>query len=359
VKTLQSYLLRQFLTSFLAVAAVLFMLTLGGLFADLIREIASGKVPVGLLLSQLGLRSTRFFQTVLPLALFLGLILSISRLYAENEMSVIASVGVAPKDLLKPIAWVVIPVVIVIALFSTWLMPWANRAAQQSVETANRSFLLAGLEQGRFIELPGNTGVLYVSEMTSDGGILGDIFLYNERDNRVDVVTAQRGRLVVREDQSRKLELEDGFRVEGEPGKKDFRMLRYERNLIEVPEQENNKKKNVFANQTLWNLIASSDLRAKAEMHLRFGTPLLALALAFWALPLARSPPRQQRYGRMLYALLLYVLGMNLLVIGSDMIADGKIPAIAGLWWIHLPLFAFVAWQVGRDGRLPARSRQQ
>ena len=47
---------------------------------DLIGEIAKGKVPAGLLLSQLGLRSIRFLTLVMPLALFLGLLLSIGRM---------------------------------------------------------------------------------------------------------------------------------------------------------------------------------------------------------------------------------------------------------------------------------------
>jgi lipopolysaccharide export system permease protein len=354
VKTLQSYLLRQFLTSFLAVAAVLFMLTLGIMFADLIREIAAGKIPVGLLLSQLGLRIGRFFPMVLPLALFLGLILAISRLYAENEMSVIASVGVSPRDLLRPMLMIIVPATLLVALFSLWLFPASDRLAQSSIAAANRSFLLAGLEQGRFIELPGNTGVLYVSEMTTDGSLLGDVFLHNEREGRVDIVTAQTGVLKVQEDQTRKLELRDGFRVEGEPGKKDFRMLRFERNLIKVPEQEGKKPKSIYANAPFLNLLGSQDLKAKAELHWRLGPPLLTLALALWALPLSRSPPRQQRYGRGLYAVLLYVLGMNLLVIGSGMIGDGTVPSIFGLWWIHLPLLAFVAWRVVRDGELAA-----
>ena len=50
-----------------AVAIVLLLVTLGAVSTDLIAEIAKGKVPAGLLLSQLGLRSIRFLTLVLPL----------------------------------------------------------------------------------------------------------------------------------------------------------------------------------------------------------------------------------------------------------------------------------------------------
>lgn len=357
VNTLQRYLFRQFTTRFLAVAAVLFLITLGALFTDLIREIALGKMPVGLLVSQLLLRSTRFFPMVLPLALFIGLILAISRLYAENEMAVMASAGVSPRGLLAPMAALALPVVVLIGLFSLWWGPAAERVAQSAVAAANRSFLLAGLEPGRFVELPGGRGVLYVGEMSSDGKLLGDLFLYNDREGRVDVVTARSGQLSVKEEDSRKLRLNEGFRVEGEPGRKDFRMLRFARNYIEVPEPERKVPKNLLAAAPLTALIGNRERTAVGELHWRLGPPLLALALAMWALPLSRSPPRQQRYGRMLLALLLYVLGMNLLTIASSWLADGSLPGVLGLWWLHLPLLAFVVWQVMRDGRLESPKR--
>jgi lipopolysaccharide export system permease protein len=86
---IERHLLRQFAETVVAVAIVLLLVTLGALFMDLIGEIAKGKVPAGLLLSQLGLRSIRFLTLVMPLALFLGLLLAIGRLYTESEMAVL------------------------------------------------------------------------------------------------------------------------------------------------------------------------------------------------------------------------------------------------------------------------------
>jgi len=120
---IERHLLRQFTETFVAVAIVLLLISLGGLFADLLSEIARGKVPAALLLSQLGLRSIRFFTLVLPLALFLGLLMSIGRMYAENEMAVLASVGLGPQQLWRPIVLIAVPVLVVVGLSSLWLAP--------------------------------------------------------------------------------------------------------------------------------------------------------------------------------------------------------------------------------------------
>ena len=62
----------------------------------------------------------------------------------------------------------------------------------------------------------------------------------------------------------------------------------------------------------------------------------------------------------MLVAFLGYLVGMNLTVLGTQWIEDGKVPAAAGLWWLLLPLLAFATWLYLRDGSMrrprPARA---
>ncbi len=91
---------------------------------------------------------------------------------------------------------------------------------------------------------------------------------------------------------------------------------------------------------------------AQAQLHRRLAPPLIALAFALLTVPLGRSSPRQQRYGRMMLALMAYMVGTNLMFIGSGWIANGKIPPALGLWWLTLPLLALAIWMYARDGRL-------
>ena len=64
---LDRYLSREFAQSVLAAFVVLGLISLGGVFADLLSEIARGRVPAGLMLSQLGLRILTFLPILLPL----------------------------------------------------------------------------------------------------------------------------------------------------------------------------------------------------------------------------------------------------------------------------------------------------
>ncbi len=350
---IERHLLRQFAESVAAVAIVLLLVTLGALFADLISEIAKGKVPAGLLLSQLGLRSIRFLTLVLPLALFLGLLLSLGRMYAESEMAVLASVGIGPLRLWRPLLWVSLPIMLIVGLASLWLAPLSANRAKEMIEVANRSFLIAGLEPGRFVELPGKGGVLYVTELSPDGTRFKQLFVQRENEGRLDIITAHEGGLNLIGESERYLRLEDGFRVEGAIGSRDFRMMRFERNDVRVPDREkNDNSEDLSANSTA-ELMQQGKPLAQAELHWRLAMPLFVGILALFAMPLARSEPRQPQYGLILFALLVYLVGMILLLLGTGLIGAGKLPAWLGLWWVHLPMLLLAVWLYARDGRLP------
>jgi lipopolysaccharide export system permease protein len=351
---IERYLLRQFALSVAAVAAVLLLVGLGGLLVDLMGEIARGKVPAALLLSQLGLRSLQVLPLLLPLSLFVGLLLAVGRLYGESEMAVLSSVGLGPRQLWRPLALVTLPVVIAVAAASLWLAPAGARLARAMVETANRSFLVAGLEAGRFIELPGRGGVLYVGSLSNDGTRFSQMFVQTERDGRLDVITAQRGELFMQGETDRFLRLHDGFRVEGTPGSLDFRLLRFAQNELQVPDVEATAKDDGLEARPTGLLLAQPEAAARAELHWRLATPLVTLVLGVLALPLGRGEPRQARYGRILAALLIYINAMVLLLLGKGWLATGVLPTWLGLWWLLLPMALLAAWLFTVDGRLRA-----
>ena len=349
---LDRYLISEIARSVFAALVVLGMVSLGGLFADLLGEMARGKVPPPLLLSQLGLRLVRYLPLILPLALLLGFMLALGRLYRDSEMYVLAAVGVGSRRLLRPVLLVALPVLAVIALSSLWLGPWADRVARGMVAEANKNLLVAGLEPGRFTPLA-NGGVAYAGAMSADGRQLSRVFVYRERGERMDVATAKGGNLY-RDDGARVLALEEGFRVEGPVAGDalDYRLMRYARNEMQLPAADDERPGDDPAFKPTVELIGNADRAANAELHWRIAPPVLALAFVLLAVPLSRSSPRQARYGAMLLAFLAYLVGIFLMMLGTQWLAEGKLPAVAGLWWLLLPMLALGGWLYVRDGRI-------
>ncbi|MDR6992984.1 LPS export ABC transporter permease LptF [Luteimonas sp. 3794] len=351
---LDRYLSRELAQSTFAALVVLLIVSLGGVFADVLSDIARGRVPAGLMLAQLGLQVLNYLPLILPLGLMLGLMLGFGRLYRDSEMPVLTSVGIGPRRLLRPLSLVVVPMLLVIGACSLWLGPWARDYSQQMIEAGQRSLLVSGLEAGRFVEFPGGGGVVYVNAMSDDGSKLGRVFVYRQDEGRMDVTTSLTGALSI-DGTERFLRLDEGFRVEGPlDAGLDYRLMRYASNELRLPAVESRADGNDPDLQPTFALFGDARPAAHAELHYRLAPVLLTLAFALLAVPLARSPPRQARYGRMMTGFLAYVMGMNLMMLGKDWVAEGRIPVLLGLWWLVLPLLGFAAWMYFKDGRVTA-----
>ena len=355
---LDRYLFREFAQSVFAALVILMMVSLGGAFADVLGNIASGRLPAAMMLSQLALLVVRWLPLILPLALMLGLLLALGRMYRDAEMPVLAAVGVGPKRLLRPLLLAGGPVIAVIALCSLWLGPMSDRVSHAMIEEANRSLLLVGLAPGRFTEWPGGGGVVYLGSMAADGSRFSRIFVYRQNGERMDVTTAAHGGLSLMGERDRYLRLEDGFQVEG-PLRDglDFRMMRYASNELRMPDRDDVRDDEDPELMPTLALFGDPRPQANAQLHWRIAPPLMAFALMLLAVPLARSPPRQARYGRIAIGFLGYMVSINLMMLGRQWLADDKIPAFAGLWWLLLPALALGTWLYVRDGRFWRRRR--
>jgi lipopolysaccharide export system permease protein len=359
LRIIDRYLLRELAFGFLATAAVLLVVTLGGTIADILNKVARGRLPANVMFELLGLRTLDAMTVLLPVAIFLGTLLAYGRLWRDSEMAVLQGAGLPLSGLLRPLALLAVPVTIVLAVVSFWLGPAAMRLSYSLVEEANRSMVVAGLEPGRFVELPGRgAGVIFVGEMSANGTKFSRMFVESERpdgeDVRIDVITAEHGALKHESDnEGRYLALTDGFRVEGRIGHDDFRLLRFKGNDVALAANESDATPDkVQRSAPTAELFGSKDLAQKAELHWRLSPPLSALVLALLALPLSRSSPRESRYGSLLIAVLCYLIFANCLALSRTWIATGKLEPYVGMWWVYIPTALIAWWLILRGERV-------
>lgn len=365
LRIIDRYLLRELALAFLAITAVLLLISIGESLIAVLNLVARGRVPADLLVAMIGLRAIDSLNVLLPLATFLGILLAYGRLYRDSEMAVLSTSGLRVSGLMRPLALLVVPVALALGLVGFWIAPMAVRFSQHLVDEANRSLLIAGLEPGRFVALPGREGIIYVGDMSPEGSKFERMFVESERldedgTSRINIITARRGELY--RDTSggdRFLSLKDGFRVEGQPGQDDFRLLRFERNDIKLADNDavdnSDAVKRAAPTRELWT---STDTVQRAELHWRLAPLVSTMVLALLALPLSRSNPRQPRYASLIVAVLGYIAYANFLALGRSWIAHGKLSPAFGLWWVYLPTLLIAFWLIRRGQRLGRRRRQ-
>ncbi|MBK8286176.1 MAG: LPS export ABC transporter permease LptF [Ahniella sp.] len=354
LRIIDRYLARELAGAFASVSLVLGFVLFGGLMADVLNRVARGRIPAGLLLSQVGLRSLDALSMLLPLGFFLAVYLAYSRLYRDGEAGVMAASGVNNGGFLKPVLWLALPLMSLLAINTLYWSPQALAKADQMVREANRSLLVAGMEPGRFVDLPGRYGVIYVGEMSDDGTTFKRLFVQHEKEDRVDIVTAASGKLYAdRQGRERFLRLEEGFRVEGSLSAPDFRSMRFATNDVRLPDSEEGSGKRAESLRTGDVLLASGNASDRAELHWRLGIPISVLVLALLAIPLAHTRPREPRFGAGLIAVVGYIVYSNMLAAGRGWLAEGKIPMSLGLWWIHAIVLIIALLMYWSRTRLP------
>ena len=370
LRIVDRYLLRELASNFLAATFILLLIVVGTAVADLLAKIARGRIPADLLFTLIALRSVDALTVLMPLAVFLGVLLAYGRLWRDSEMAVLQSSGLDLGGLSRPLILLIVPTMFLLGTISFWLAPAAVRLSQTLLEEANRSLIIAGLEPGRFIELPGKDGEIYVGEMSSDGTTFKRMFVENERiengegkdkgKTRIDVITATHGFLYHDADGvGRYLALEDGFRVEGKLGDDDYRLMRFARNDIKLPDNEQDDNdtavKRAAPTGVLWR--GADDPIMRAELHWRLAAPLSALVLTLLALPLSKSSPREPRYARLLVAVLAWWVFNTGLGLGRSWISQGKLAPALGFWWVYIPTIALAGWLIWKSQRLPRTKR--
>jgi len=361
LRIVDRYLARELLVSFLAATLILLLITLGGTVADLLNKIARGRIPADLLLALIGLRTVDALTVLAPLAVFIGVQLAYGRLYRESEMAVFAASGLPLTGLLRPLLLLALPLMLLMALISFWFAPAAVRASQSLLQEASKSLIIAGLEPGRFVPLPNNDGVMYVDSMNSDGTQFKKMFVASERSNKdentndINVITAESGELFHDANGvERYLGLNDGFRVEGVIGQDNYRLMRYGRNDIKLPDNETDTSADsVKRSATTAELLHSEDPVQRAELHWRLAAPISTLILILLALPLAKSSPREPRYARLLIALLAWLIYYNCLAIGRSKLSQGVFDPRIGFWWVQVPTALIALFLLWRSQRLP------
>jgi lipopolysaccharide export system permease protein len=145
--------------------------------------------------------------------------------------------------------------------------------------------------------------------------------------------------------------LYNGRRYEGIPGQSDFRVIQFREHGIPIVTPADvigTQDPDTKPTRELWGTQTPSDI---AQLQSRASSPLMALVLTLVAVPLSRLRPRQGRYARVGFAIVVYFVYSNLLSAAKVWIGSGKLPPIIGVWWVHLIILGLGLYLVLRQAK--------
>lgn len=354
---LQRYILREWFWATLAVSIVLTVVLMGAYLGDMLKDIAGGRVPAGLMSRQLLLHMPETLNNILPLSGFVAVMWSLGRLYRDQEMAVMRSSGFGWSQLLRPLGTLLIPLAMLLLVLGLVVGPASARQAEKELEEAFKSAAVWGLQAGKFHVLKRGDLVLYAEAIDENDGTLSNIFIKQRQLEREQVWVAGKGRYWLDENSGeRYLILENGKVFDLAPGQLDARVLHFERNDLRLPEPEVRKRKTQQVNSVpSTDLLLDGEAASLAELQWRVSPAITVIVLGLLAIPLSHSQPREGRGIRVMLGMLVYLLYGNLLYLCRAWIIDGTLPTYLGMWWVHIVFAVISVFWVRRQGRFRAK----
>ena len=179
------YLTRDILLHTLAVSFVLFLVVFAGRFIRYLAEAAVGSLTGDVLLPIMLYKLPGFFEMILPLGLFIGILLSLGRLYADSEMVVLRACGVGPGKLARYIMVPALTVMTAVAVLALLVAPEGSARAQILLDNPRSAEGLHMLNEGRFRKQRRGNYVTY-AERIDDDGLMHNIFVFERQPGAAD-----------------------------------------------------------------------------------------------------------------------------------------------------------------------------
>ena len=355
------YLFAEVSRTWLVVAGVLLFLTLGLGFARFIADAAAGELPVNTVLELAVFKLVENLEIVLPVSMLLGVLLTLGRLCRDNEMAALFAGGAGLRTVYAPFICLAVIVAVAAGAMSIFAAPKAEQAMER-IGAEGATTVLETLAPGRFRTFLDGDAVFYAESRDGDEN-LRNVFIRVKRDNEKGqpsqtIVTADRARQQTDDETGQvTLVLDEGWRYEGNPGRADYRVIQFAEHGVQLAAPRGQASSDV-GTQSLSALLASDDPEAAAEWQTRVSVPISILILTLLALPLGRVPPRAGRYARVIAGILVYVIYINAVHLAAVAVEDETLPAVLGVWWVHLIVLAVAVGMVMREQGVFARRRK-
>lgn len=323
--------------------AVLFGIVVISQLIRFLGEAVSGKLAVDGVLALLGFSALTYLPVLLSISLFISILLTLSRCYRDSEMVVWFCAGIGLTRWIRPVLWYAGPVVLVIALLSLVLSPWALRKSDEFKNKLESRDEVASFTPGMFRESNQADRVYFVENMDVKTNRVENVFVRSVQNAKLGTMVAQQGFQETMDNGDRFLVLLNGTRYEGTPGQPDYRIVEFERYAMRMDSVASKQTRpNVRAlptpllwrNPTTWNL---------SELEWRLGLPISAAILALLAIPLSFVNPRVGRSLNLITAIVLYMLYSNMISVTNAWVGQGKIAPGIGLWGIHALMLLIAA----------------
>jgi lipopolysaccharide export system permease protein len=301
-----------------------------------------------------------FFVITVPMAFLLAVMLAVSRLSADSELTAMKAGGISLIQMVPPV--ILIGAITTVLTFGLTLVaePWGKQGFKKMLFELGRSKATLGLSERVFNEeFDGLT--VYVNKIHPEIDTLEGVFIEDVRNpGAANVIVASKGRIVADESSLRLvLRLIDGAIHRTGEGGKTYESIGFGKYDMVL---DFSKVLSGQSAQTSYLEMGVSQLgafvqkmrlekpgefetrRAHVEYHRRFAFPFACLMFSLLGLPLGIAPPRSGKSRGFTIAIAVICLYYLMFRVGENLGWKGVAHPIVVMWTPNLILGVLGAW---------------
>ncbi|QDZ28448.1 LPS export ABC transporter permease LptF [Noviherbaspirillum sp. UKPF54] len=340
----QRALRRELVSTAGAVFTTLFTITITVMLIKILGQAAGGKVASSDVIALIGFAALNYLPVILILTGFISVLVVVTRSYQDSEMVVWFASGLSLTRWIAPVLSFGVPIVVLTALLSFILTPWAARQSAEFRERFEKREDIAKVSPGKFQESASADRIFFVEGVSGDATKVRNVFVNTVQNGRTSVVVAREGSVALDQHGDKFLVMSKGRRYDGITNQPDFRVMEFERYGVLVGRQS----QAVVGDKSARSLptpalLADPNKFNRGELLWRASLPLMCLLLMLLAIPLGFVNPRGGRSANLLIALLLFVVYSNMVSVLQAAVVQERLSLGVASWPIHLTAALLIA----------------
>lgn len=342
------YLTKEILATLFAATLVLLVIFVTNQSVQFLQRAASGVVPATQIFQLIALQVPLLLGYLLPLSLYLGILLTLGRMYIESEITVLFACGMSRIKITGMIMLIATGVALVVAWLMASIVPMAQGQINNIMNEAAANASVGQVIPGRFMVFghnPKNRFTFY-AQRVEDHRILHQVFMAKKMAPATKLHAAKWQVIVAKKAYEKNIEgqsgryliFDQGYRYAGISGQKNYHKLQFTQYGVRLP---NHPLSNLNAAQyySISKLLSPTNASERkdfaAELQWRLAMPISAWVFALLAVPLSEVRPRYGKLTQLFPAMLVYLTYGDLIFLTRSWMQTGRISPVLGMWWVH------------------------
>ncbi|ASG67857.1 LPS export ABC transporter permease LptF [Francisella halioticida] len=337
---LEKYYNRDIVNTFTSITLFIISIVSANLLIRLFHEAYSRGLGIDSIIKFVILTLPENVSLIAPIAMFLAIIICFGKYFSNNEMFVTLAGGVTWMEIVKNTLKPAGALTILTLITTMYLNPLSKQTLDIYESSLSAQALLSSVTDDKIIKIPDGR-VLYIKNKS--GNNLHNVFLYQKtlKDNEYKVITAPNAQIYSNKKaayvdfKNVNIYTRDPQSFESSYGKADKAIYTIYDNTI----RDFNHK--IVDRYYMHSLIENFDNKeigtaCRGEFFSRINNSIAVLVASLIALALCRLRPRQNKYAKLLPAVIVLAIYLCTNMFINTCMANGSVPVWIGAWLPHI-----------------------